>query len=46
MNKLIQRYFDAYWASNNLLMDLVWEAMNSDERYFVETRGCAPWQNN
>ena len=44
--KMIQQYFDAFWASKEVLMDKIWEALNSEERYFVETRGAAPWQNN
>lgn len=44
--KYIQEYLDAYWASDIQMMDIVWEILYSNERYFIETRGLAPWQNS
>ena len=43
---MVQQYFNAYWLTDYQKMDELWAEMTAEERYFVETRGCAPWQIN
>ena len=43
----LQSYLDAYWNSeSDPQLDRLWEALTTDERFFIEMRGLAPWQNN